>query len=283
MVFFADVPTEDQSNLSLTSLAEAIPESLTSLPRVNLETLTPPPEESITLPNKSNEERDPLSPEQEEIDETIHQTLIPEDVQKSPTLRSNPNLPSQPTYIVPTFNPSAVNMVSTSTQMQSIQANTSTTPGLTSSNQPTNPGGGPPEGGPPAGGPPAGGGEGGGGGARLLGGGARLLGGGARLLGGGARLLGGEPDHFKGDHHNVEHFLSDLINYIDLNTLSPTLASFKTRVHLALSFISGDQVLHWKNHMLDWVCPNAINDNQDTWDQFVDQFRAQYDDTFKGD
>jgi hypothetical protein len=50
-----------------------------------------------------------------------------------------------------------------------------------------------------------------------------------------------------------------------------------------LSFISGDQVLHWKNNMLDWVRPNAINDNQDTWDQFIDQFRAQYNDTSKGD
>jgi hypothetical protein len=68
-----------------------------------------------------------------------------------------------------------------------------------------------------------------------------------------------------------------------LNTLSPTLASFKTRIRLALSFISGDQVLHWKNNMLDWVRPNAIDDNQDTWDQFIDQFRAQYDDTAKGD
>jgi hypothetical protein len=35
--------------------------------------------------------------------------------------------------------------------------------------------------------------------------------------------------------------------------------------------------------MLAWVCPNAIDDNQDTWDQFIDQFRAQYDDTSKGD
>jgi hypothetical protein len=191
------------------------------------------------------------SPEQEEIDKSIRQTLIPEDIRNSPTLRSNPNLPSQPTYIVPTFNLSAVNMGSTSTQTQSIQANTSTTPGLSSSNRPASPGGGEGRGG------------GGGGGAPAPAGGAAVAG---APAGGGAQLLGGEPDHFKGDRRNVERFLSNLINYIDLNTLSSTLASFKTRIRLALSFVLGDQVLHWKNNMLDWVRPNAIDDNQDTWD-----------------
>lgn len=35
--------------------------------------------------------------------------------------------------------------------------------------------------------------------------------------------------------------------------------------------------------MLDWVRPAAIPDQPDTWDQFLDQFRAEYADMQKGD
>ena len=92
----------------------------------------------------------------------------------------------------------------------------------------------------------SGGGSGGGGG----GGGAAAAGGGANAN---AKLLGGEPKHFEGNRQDVNRFLADLITYIDLNSQNPALASFKTRVRIALSFMSGETVRHWKMRMLDWA------------------------------
>jgi hypothetical protein len=46
--------------------------------------------------------------------------------------------------------------------------------------------------------------------------------------------LGAEPRDFSGDRLDVDRFLSDLQGYMDLNSLSQQLASFKTRIHLSL-------------------------------------------------
>jgi hypothetical protein len=70
---------------------------------------------------------------------------------------------------------------------------------------------------------------------------------------------------------------------MDLNTLNPQLASFKTRIHLSLSFISGAQVRQWKERMRIWVRNPMVDDNEDTWNQFIDVFKAQYADTQKGE
>ena len=118
-----------------------------------------------------------------------------------------------------------------------------------------------------------GGGGGGGGGA----------GGGAGAGGGGSKLLGAEPRDFSGDRLDVDHFLSDLQGYMDLNSLNQQLASFKTRIHLSLSFISGAQVRQWKERMRLWVRNPMVDDNEATWVQFIDLFKAQYADTQKGE
>ena len=101
--------------------------------------------------------------------------------------------------------------------------------------------------------------------------------------GGGSKLLGAEPRDFSGDRLDVDRFLSDLQGYISLNENNPLLASYKTRIHLSLSFISGVQVRQWKDRMRAWTEDPAIDDNHNTWDQFLDQFRAQYADTQKGE
>ena len=98
-----------------------------------------------------------------------------------------------------------------------------------------------------------------------------------------SKLLGGELEHFKGNRRDVDRFLADLITYIDLNSQNPGLASFKTRVRMALSFMSGEMICHWKMRMLEWARPIAMPDNQALWDQFLVQFRAEYADTQRGD
>jgi hypothetical protein len=70
---------------------------------------------------------------------------------------------------------------------------------------------------------------------------------------------------------------------MDLNSLNQQLASFKTRIHLSLSFISGAQVRQWKERMRVWVRNPMVDDNKDTWNQFIDLFKAQYADTQKGE
>ena len=82
---------------------------------------------------------------------------------------------------------------------------------------------------------------------------------------------------------DVDRFLSELQGYIDLNGTNPLFASFKMRIHLSLSFISGAQVCQWKDCMRAWTVDPALDDNQNTWEQFLDQFRAQYVDTQKGE
>ena len=142
-----------------------------------------------------------------------------------------------------------------------------------------------PSGGGGGGGSGSGGGGGGGGSGGGGGGGGSGGGGGAPTGGGGnanTKLLGGEPEHFKGNRQDVDRFLADLITYIDLNSQNPALASFKTRVRMALSFMSGETIRHWKMLMLKWARPVAMPDNQALWDQFLIQFRAKYADTQRG-
>ena len=116
------------------------------------------------------------------------------------------------------------------------QQSSSSTLAATGNLNPTSSGGG--------GGGGGGGGDGGGGGGGEGGGGGAAAGGGAANTN--AKLLGGEPKHFKGNRRDVDRFLADLITYIDLNSQNPALASFKTRVRIALSFMSGETVRHWK-------------------------------------
>ena len=94
--------------------------------------------------------------------------------------------------------------------------------------------------------------------------------------------MGALPRNFEGDCGDVERFLTDLITYVDLNEQVANLASFKFRIRLALSFIQGDTVQEWKNTMLDFICLMVIPDNEDTWDDFITMFRAQYADSSKG-
>ena len=157
------------------------------------------------------------------------------------------------------------------------QQASSSTLAATGNLNPTSSGGG--GGGSGSSGGSGGGGGGGGGGGEGGGGGG---GGGAAAGGGGnanAKLLGGEPEHFKGNQRDVDRFLADLITYIDLNSQNPALASFKTRVRMALSFMSGETIRHWRMQMLEWAHLVAMPDDQALWDQFLAQFQAEYTDT----
>ena len=165
--------------------------------------------------------------------------------------------------------------ISTASQppMTSLQQSSSTQTIATTGNpQPSSGGGG--------GGRGGGGGEGGGGGG---GGGGAAAGGAAAGGGGNAKLLGTEPPAFNGNRQDVDRFLSDLQGYMSLNRNNANIASFIIRIHLALSFITGEEVRNWKNRMRVWADDPATLDHQDSWDQFLEQFRAEYADTQKAE
>ena len=70
---------------------------------------------------------------------------------------------------------------------------------------------------------------------------------------------------------------------MSLNRNNTNIASFIVRIHLALSFITGEEVRNWKNRMRVWADDPATIDHQDSWDQFLEQFRAEYADTQKAE
>ena len=119
--------------------------------------------------------------------------------------------------------------ISTSSKMTSQQQSTSTQTIAATGNPQPAPGGG--------GGGGGGGGRGGGGG----GGGAAARGA-APGGGGNAKLLGTEPPAFNGNRQDVDQFLLDLQGYISLNRNNASITSFIVRIHLALSFITGENV-----------------------------------------
>ena len=70
---------------------------------------------------------------------------------------------------------------------------------------------------------------------------------------------------------------------MSLNRNNTNIASFIVRIHLALSFITGEEVRNWKDRMRVWADDPATPDHQDSWDQFLEQFRAEYMDTQKAE
>ena len=64
-----------------------------------------------------------------------------------------------------------------------------------------------------------------------------------------------------------------------LNRQNTALASFIVRIHLALSFITREEVHNWKDCMCIWADAPRTPDHQDSWDQFLEQFRVKYADT----
>jgi hypothetical protein len=142
-----------------------------------------------------------------------------------------------------------------------------------------NPGGGNPGRGNPGGGNPGGGNPGG----NLGGGGGRNPppGGGqqAAPIVHGERLMGAPPVHFEGDRTRAEEFIDEVTNHFLLNHQHIPFQSTITRVAYTLSHVKGPQTATWRHNMGTWLANQP--DNQDTYDQFITQFRAQFMDSQK--
>jgi hypothetical protein len=90
--------------------------------------------------------------------------------------------------------------------------------------------------------------------------------------------MGAPPIHFEGDHTRAEEFIDKVMDHF-LNHQHIPFQSAITRVAYTLSHIKGPQTATWRHNMGRWLANQP--DNQDTYDQFIAQFRAQYMDSQK--
>ena len=141
-------------------------------------------------------------------------------------------------------------------------------------------------GGPPAGGRGGGNPAGGGGGGNPTGGG-----GGGNPPGGGGqppnqgqqnpppnpadgKILEVTPLAFTGERARAEEFINAIEDHFLLNHQFTPYHSALTRIAYTLSLVQGPEVNLWRHLMRNWELTQP--DNQDTCNQFITQFRAQF-------
>jgi len=91
--------------------------------------------------------------------------------------------------------------------------------------------------------------------------------------------MGAPPVHFEGDRTRAEEFIDEVTDHFLLNHQHIPFQSAITRVAYTLSHVKGPQTATWRHNMGRWLATQP--DNQDTYDQFIAQFCAQYMDSQK--
>ena len=143
----------------------------------------------------------------------------------------------------------------------------------------------------PGGGGRGGGRGGGGGGGRGGGGGGQPPAGGG---GGGQanppvapnlRLCRNPLEIFTRDREKVDRFLSQPKRYYLANIGVPEFNSWIQKVVIACTYIQGPLVNKWVDRAVDWLLQldPLIDDIEDVWDQFLDAFTEQFQDSQKGE
>jgi hypothetical protein len=92
-------------------------------------------------------------------------------------------------------------------------------------------------------------------------------------------LMGTPPVHFEGDRTRAEEFIDKVTDHFLLNHQHIPFQSAITRVAYTLSHVKGLQTATWRHNMGRWLANQP--DNQDTYNQFIAQFCAQFMDSQK--
>jgi Retrotransposon gag protein/Zinc knuckle len=87
------------------------------------------------------------------------------------------------------------------------------------------------------------------------------------------------PLPFTGERDRAEEFIDAVEDHFLLNHQFTPYHSFHTRIAYTLSLLQGPDVASWRRSKRIWL--GTQPDNQDTYNQFIAQFRAQYLDTGK--
>ena len=99
------------------------------------------------------------------------------------------------------------------------------------------------------------------------------------------RLCGNPPEIFTGHREKADRFLSQLKRYHLANIGVPEFNSWIRKVVITCTYIQGPLVDKWVDRAVDWLSQldPAIDDIEDVWDQFLDAFAEQFQDSQKGE
>jgi hypothetical protein len=93
------------------------------------------------------------------------------------------------------------------------------------------------------------------------------------------KILGVTPLAFTEERARAEEFIDVIENHFLLNHQFTPYHSTLTRITYTLSLVQGPKVTSWRCLMHNWVLTQP--DNQDTYNQFITQFCAQFLDSGK--
>jgi hypothetical protein len=93
--------------------------------------------------------------------------------------------------------------------------------------------------------------------------------------------MGTLPHIFEGNREQADNFIKAVKNHFRLNHAFQGYQSYRTRIAFVLSLIQGPTVAPWAIKQEDWLDGVAGPDNIDLWNQFLDQFKAYFQNTQK--
>jgi hypothetical protein len=93
--------------------------------------------------------------------------------------------------------------------------------------------------------------------------------------------MGALPQIFDGNREQADNFIEVVKNHFRLNHAFQGYQSYRTRIAFVLSLIQGPAVAPWAIEQGDWLDGVIGPDNIDLWNQFLDQFKAYFQDTQK--
>ena len=90
---------------------------------------------------------------------------------------------------------------------------------------------------------------------------------------------------FTGDREKADRFLSQLKHYYLANIRVPEFNFWIRKVIIACTYIQGPLVDKWVDRAVDWLSrlDPLIDNIEDVWDQFLDAFAEQFQDSQKGE
>ena len=99
------------------------------------------------------------------------------------------------------------------------------------------------------------------------------------------RLCRNPLEIFTGDREKADRFLSQLKCYYLANIGVPEFNSWIRKVVIACTYIQGPLIDKWVNRAVDWLSrlDPLIDNIEDVWDQFLDTFAEQFQDSQKGE
>jgi len=93
--------------------------------------------------------------------------------------------------------------------------------------------------------------------------------------------MGALPQVFEGKREEADDFIDAVRNHFRLNHAYQPYQSYRTRIAWVITLLHGPNVAPWAREQGEWLDDFQGPDDLDLWNQFLDQFRAYFQDTQK--